>query len=413
MLEALGQSQVLGYVERLAQQWPMHLISFEKQADCADKVRMDAMRGRLKAAGISWTPLAYHKAPSAPATAYDIALGTAVAISIARRRAVKVVHARSYVPALMALGVKRATGAKFLFDMRGFWADERVDGGLWPRDGRLYRATKGLERRLLLAADEVVTLTNASAREIANFPYLTKSMPIIAVIPTCADLDRFKPQVTAQMEKSLDQSFKLGYAGSVGLGQLFDQALNIYAAIRQRRTDARLLVLNRGEHEAIRLAIQRAQLGDAPIEIVAVEHHDMPVAIQQMDAAMALYKPTYSALGRAPTKLAEYLGCGVPCVGNINVGDVETILEGHRVGVALRDFSATDHAAAVDRLLALCADPGTRDRCVATARRLFSLDEGVAAYHGIYQSLTGPPLAGPIGSPSSNVSVSSNSRPLP
>ena len=35
-------------------------------------------------------------------------------------------------PALIALGVKRVTGARFLFDMRGLWADERVDGGLWP-----------------------------------------------------------------------------------------------------------------------------------------------------------------------------------------------------------------------------------------------------------------------------------------
>ena len=33
---------------------------------------------------------------------------------------------------LMALPAKRMTGAKLLFDMRGFWADERVDGGLWP-----------------------------------------------------------------------------------------------------------------------------------------------------------------------------------------------------------------------------------------------------------------------------------------
>ena len=27
--------------------------------------------------------------------------------------------------------MKRKHGVKFLFDMRGFWADERVEGGLW------------------------------------------------------------------------------------------------------------------------------------------------------------------------------------------------------------------------------------------------------------------------------------------
>jgi hypothetical protein len=108
MLEALGQSQVLGYVERLARDYPMHLISFEKQADRTDKTRMDAMRARLGAAGISWTPLAYHKTPTAPATAFDISVGTAAAIAIATRHRIKIVHARSYVPALMAVAVKRA-----------------------------------------------------------------------------------------------------------------------------------------------------------------------------------------------------------------------------------------------------------------------------------------------------------------
>ena len=33
-------------------------------------------------------------------------------------------------------------------------------------------------------------------------------------------------------------------------------------------------------------------------------------------------------IASAPTKLAEYLGCGVPCLGNVGVGDMEAILEG-------------------------------------------------------------------------------------
>ena len=108
-----------------------------------------------------------------------------------------------------------------------------------------------------------------------------------------------------------------------------------------------------------------------------------------MHAAAAIIKPSYSKMASAPTKLAEYLGCGVPCVGNINVGDMEEIIAGERVGVVLRDSSAAAHAAAADRLLALLDEPGTRQRCVATARRLFSLDLGVEAYRQIYDSLAG------------------------
>src|SRR3954451_24326025 len=159
MLEPLGQSQVLSYLERLSGRYEIGLISFDKKADWEEAGPREALGRRIEAAGIGWTPLRYHKAPSAPATAYDIAVGSLVGIREARRRRTAIVHARSYVAGLMALAAKRATGARFLFDMRGLWADERVDAGLWPAGGRLYRLAKRIERRLLEAADHVVTLT--------------------------------------------------------------------------------------------------------------------------------------------------------------------------------------------------------------------------------------------------------------
>ena len=106
-----------------------------------------------------------------------------------------------------------------------------------------------------------------------------------------------------------------------------------------------------------------------------------------MSAATAIIRPAYSKIASAPTKLAEYLGCGVPCVGNVNVGDMEVILEGERVGVTLTDFTPSDHKSAVDRLLSLLEEPDINTRCVEVARRLFDLEVGVNAYQKIYHSL--------------------------
>ena len=369
-----------------AEEWAVQLVSYEKWQDREDSARMGAMRERLKRAGISWTPLAYHKSPSVPATAYDIAMGTFVAVSIALRHKVKIVHARSYVPALIALGVKRIAGAKFLFDMRGFWADERIDGGLWPPDGQLYRTAKSLERRFLEAADHVVTLTHASRREIARFPYLEDRVPPITVIPTCADLDRFHPP-----ETRADRPLTFGYVGSVGTWYMFDEILTFFRALVDRRPDAHLLVVNRNEHETINALLLRSGIDLSRVEIMAADHREVPEYIARMHAAAAIIKPAYSKIASAPTKLAEYLGCGIPCVGNVEVGDMEEYLEGRRVGVALRDFSSSDHARAVDQLLNLLEEPDIAQRCVETARELFSLDVGVKAYEEIYSTLNDVP----------------------
>src|SRR5437764_10219037 len=243
MLEPLGQSQVLAYLERLARGRRVHLISFEKPTDWSNRANAEAVRRRIAEARIQWHPLRYHKSPTAPATAFDIAAGTSLALALTVRHRISLIHARSYVAGLMALAVKRATATRFLFDMRGLWADERVDGGLWPAGGRLYRAAKNVERRLLLGADHVVTLTHASELEMRRFDYLARKIPPITVIPTCADLERFHIQGPPQTDP-----FVLGYVGSVGTWYLLDEMLLCFVGLREQVPNARLLLVNRGEH---------------------------------------------------------------------------------------------------------------------------------------------------------------------
>ncbi len=164
MLEPLGQSQVLAYLKHLSAGRRIHLISFEKAADWANVTNRQCIANDIANAGITWHPLRYHKRPSAIATAWDILCGIVVSLWVSVKHRLSIVHARSYVPAVMALVLKRLRGMKFVFDMRGFWADERVDGKLWPRDGRMYRVAKWFERRFLLSADPVVSFTHAAVR---------------------------------------------------------------------------------------------------------------------------------------------------------------------------------------------------------------------------------------------------------
>ncbi|GGD31818.1 glycosyltransferase [Aureimonas glaciei] len=382
MLEPLGQSQVLGYLEPLAATHAIHLVSFEKARDRRDPVRMQAMRDRLAATGVRWTPLRYHKSPSALATAFDIAVGQIVVLALALRHRSQILHARSYVPALIAMPAARLTGARFLFDIRGFWADERVDGDLWPRGGTLYRIAKRLERRFFRAADHVVTLTEASARLIERFDYLADHPPALTVIPTCADLGRFVPAATPPTGP-----FTFGYVGQFGTWYLLDEALSLFGAILRQKPDARMLVINRHEHAAIHAAAERAGIPLDRLELRGAEHRDVPAQIVRMHAASALIRPCYSKLSSSPTKLAEYLGCGVPCVGNIGVGDVEAILADNAVGVVMRGFSESDMDRAATAIIDLAADAGTASRCRGTAERLFSLDDGITQYASIYQRL--------------------------
>jgi len=383
MLEPLGQSQVLAYLEQLASGRRIHLLSFEKSEDWGDVQRREALRGRIAAAGIAWHPRRYHKHPSALATAWDVMVGIVTSLWLAWRYRLCIVHARSYVPALMALVLKRLARMRFLFDMRGFWADERVDGGLWPRNSRLYRIAKWCERRFLLRADHVVSLTHAGVAEMQRFAYLQGRMPPVTVIPTCADLSRFVP-IDGQRDPC---SFTLGYVGSASAWYLFDAAVEAFAALRTLRPDARLLVVNRGEHDHIRACLERAAIPEACVELQRADPAEMPALMARMDAAVFFIRPVFSKQASAPTKLAELLGCGVPVLSNSGVGDMAAILVEDEVGIAVSKLDAGSLQQGVRELLALLDQPGVRARCVDSARRHFALEAGVSKYAAIYGEL--------------------------
>lgn len=385
MLEPLGQSQVLAYLRRLAADRPIHLISFEKEDDWANVAERERLARDISASGIVWHPLRYHKRPTAVATTWDIANGMRLGLWLVLRHRLRIVHARSYVSSVMALGIKRITGIRYLFDMRGFWADERVDGNLWPRTGRMYRVSKGFERRFLLAADHVVSLTHAAVTEMQRFPYLQGRMPPVTVIPTCADLTRFKP-----MPRTPERAgFVLGYVGSAGTWYLFDEVVACFAELLRLRPDARFLIVNRGEHAYIRERLAAAGVPAESVELTTATHAEVPQQIARMDAGIFFIRQVFSKQASAPTKLAELLGCGVPCLGNAGVGDMAEVLENERVGVALKSFDETALANGLQELLQLAADPATRARCVAAAQKHFSLDEGVRRYAAVYAQLDG------------------------
>ena len=387
MLEPLGKSQVLGYLNRLAVDRPIHLISFEKPSDWNNISERELIKKHIFTSGIVWHPLRYHKYPSALATLGDIFCGIALGLWIVLRYRLSIIHARSYVSSVMALVIKGFTGVKFIFDMRGFWADERVDGGMWPSGSRLYIVAKWFEKQFLLSADYVVSLTKAAVKEMLSFPYLQNRMPPFEVITTCADLELFRPPLTHLLSRQKDRQFILGYVGTVRGWYLFEETLRCFKLFCEIKNNVRLHIINRGEQEYIRQRLHALHINMDIVDIEEANHSGVAKAMQNMDAGIFFIKPLYSKIASAPTKLGEFLGCGIPCISNAGVGDMAEILEKENVGVALCSFDDSSMQNGIDRLIQLTDSEDISDRCRKTALKYFSLDDGVKAYTRVYNNI--------------------------
>ncbi len=387
LLEPLGQSQVLPYLCGLAGEFAITILSFEKPGDLADCVRRRVLQEQLNKAGIEWIPLRYHKRPSVPATAFDIVHGVIRGIGAALRQKPGIVHVRGYVAGAIGLALKSVTGARFIFDMRGFWPDEKVDAGAWRNGSVVYRIAKRLEKKLLLEADVVVSLTQAGVKEMRKFPYLRRREVRFEVIPTCTDLELFR--LASYCGGRERQGFVLGYVGSVGTFYLFDEVLECFKELQKARPDARLLIVNRGGHEYIQGRLRAVGVPMDSVRLYSADYREIPEYIHCMDATAFFIKPTFSKKSSAPTRLGEFLGCGIPCLVNAGVGDMDAVVSRDRVGVVMSEFSPEAWMAAVDELLRLSAEEGLRTRCVEVAQRHFALERGVASYRRIYRVLDG------------------------
>lgn len=386
VLEPLGESQVLPYVHGLAARGVgFTLISFEKREDLAAVERVADLRGSLEREGITWIPLRYHKRPTALATAWDILRGAVAAMIAVREARACLVHARSYVASVMAWIVTRVTRASLLFDMRGFWVDERVEGGLWRRDSWLFRTAKAWERRLLRDADGIVVLSQAAVPHLEELAGRRMKTPVL-VVPTCVDLDVFRPADRAEARSALGlpgDAFVLVYVGSFGTWYLGPETFRLAQAVADLTSPFVFVVLTRHEAEASALVPDGLR---GSTRILSVAHAEVARWLAAADAGAALVRPTFSKVASCPTKLGEYLACGIPVASTAGIGDVDRILAD--VGGTILDGADPDGiAAAAKRLVTRARHPGVRDACRLLAVEEFSLEGGVARLASLYERL--------------------------
>ncbi len=394
--EPLVQTQVLPYLRQIkAGGIEISLLTFEPRLrQTWTKAALAQAHAALAAEGLDWHYLPYHKTPSLPATLYDIARGTWLAARLVRRRGINILHARSHVPALMGTLIKRISGGRLIFDIRGFMPEEYTDAGNWPANGYLYQLTKMAERRIFHASDAFVVLTE-KAREIL-FPRSADRDPLgrpFEVIPCCIDPARFRAADAADRDELRAQLQLAGrrviaYVGSFGTWYLADEMAQFLARAHAQDPTTFSLIMTQTDPATIVGRLRALGVAAQDFSVQHVPPPDVPRYLKAADAAISFIKACYSKQSSSPTKIAEYLASGLPIICNTGVGDLDELIETERVGVLLREFSPAAYDRALVELAALQADATLAARCRAVAARRFNLETvGGAKYQRLYRRL--------------------------
>ncbi len=397
MTDPLGQSQVLPYLINLAAQggYNFTILSFEKP-DKYQKYKT-LIESICSDHGIEWVPLAYTKNPPVFSTIYDVVKLKRKAEEIYLKKPYVLVHARgAYMTSLVALDLKRKFNVKYIFDMRGFWADERIDGNLWKLSNPLFKTIylffKKKEKDFLENADEVITLTHAAQEEIHSWRNISNNPVHISVIPCCVDMEKFsQSKVDTVLKEKLkaelnlkDADYILSYLGSLGTWYMLEEMLDFFRVLLTKKSNAKLLFVTNDPEEGIMSKVAAKGIDKNTVIIVHSSFEKVPTYISLSDASIFFIKPAYSKKGSSPIKQGELMSMGIPVVCNSNVGDTDWIVRKYHSGIVVDTFDTVGYEKAVSELL---VHDFNHTAIIDGATDYFSLEVGVKEYMDVYKKL--------------------------
>ncbi len=396
LTDPLGASQILPYLEYIAAHpRQLHVLSFEKPERFA--AQADEMRSHLAGKGIVWTPVMFTKGGKL-SKGWDLLRMYVTALRLQRRYRFKIAHCRSYQAAQVGCLLKRLFGAKVIFDMRGLWVDERVDGGLWKLarlpDRLAFRTYKRIERGLLQCANHVVVLTHRVVPELSR---LAPAMQAdVTVIPCCADFEHFNIPSDEEKREARsglglpDDALVLSYLGSLGTWYMLDEMLRFFIAAAHKRADIHFLVITRdwSQEHWDRLHALGGDTFASRVHVIGATRTQVPTYIGASDVMLSFIKPAYSKLASSPTKLAEAHACGVPAICNPGIGDVDSQMERLSAGALVDPGDQVSVERVISLLDTIRANGGQPLR--ARAMRMLDLGVAAAAYRQVYDAMEAP-----------------------
>ena len=391
MTSPYGQGQVINYLIRLEKiGYKFDILSFEDPKKF--KKLGTYIKELLDKNNIGWFPQKMHSKPPIISKIFDKILLQKTAERLHKKNKYDMLHCRSYLAAEVALKIKKATGVLFLFDMRGFWADEKADGGSWNQKNwfwrKVYKFYKQKEKEFVRNSDFIISLTNAGKEEIKKWSFYT-CVPI-AVIPCCADSNYFLATTTTKKvvaRNNLDipiECFVLSYLGSLGTWYMIDEMLLFFSELKKSKPSAVFLIITNSEPKIIIEKLPLYNLIITDVKIITVLFKEVATFMYASDVNISFIKPVYSKMSSSPIKIGEILSMGIPIISN-SVGDMGKLFSEENIGIEVKDFSQISIESAADKVNDL-KDLLPED-IRSVAMKNFSLNKGVEKYAEVYKQI--------------------------
>lgn len=388
--DPLGQSQILPYLCGIAKNgYQITVLSCEKKDRLLKEEKY--IRQLIKEFSIDWQYIIYDEDGGFLSRYSYIKQLHGLAKKIHLQKQLSLIHCRSYLASLIGLKFKRKYNIPFVFDMRGFWADERIDGGIWKKDNLLHKAFynyfKKKEKQFVFNADAIVSLTHAGAKVLCEKFGLDVVTKKTSIIPCCTNTDLFQRKAEHHgflVPGISKKDHVLIYTGSVGTWYYTQEMIDCVLSWQKQIPHIKLLIVTK-DKEALDVVLKKYTDQERQVIISdSASYSQMPAYLSIAKAAIFFIKPAFSKIASSPTKMAECWAMNLPIITNAGIGDNDLYFSQHHGGVLIDQFNKDSYANALNNYLDL-QNQSVNYRGIAL--NYFDSKMAIEKYTGIYNSL--------------------------
>jgi colanic acid biosynthesis glycosyl transferase WcaI len=222
---------------------------------------------------------------------------------------------------LPGLITKKIARKKWLFDVRDLWIDASVELGFLKKKSFFENISRRYERICYRNCDMITVTTEEIKRRIEETYNISNDK--FSLLPNGVDIKMFKPSTVKKN--------RIIYAGNIGLAQDLEKFILAVKKVNEKFPLEFYLVGDGDIKNDLMELVKKENLESIVFFTGPLEREKIPRLIAESLMGVAPLKNIYSLNYAIPTKVYEYMSCGIPFIAT-GKGEIEYLTNISKAG---------------------------------------------------------------------------------
>jgi hypothetical protein len=365
--DPLFQNLILSYLKTLSEKTDVdfHLVTFEQPQYHLDEEQRSKWNSELMKNRIYWHPLTFHTGRFLLLKKlWDFISAFFLIIYLRIHFKLNYIFCFANVSASIGIIIAKILRMKTIIYSYEPHSEFQVELGLWTKSSLKFKLLNKLENYAGIHSDFILTGTKYMVERLIS----NGSRAKLFRAPTAVDSTKyyFDQVERNQVRKELDLDGKTVfiYLGKFGGLYYSVEIPKFLSNLEKLIPSCFFLILTPQDKELINEMFLKYVNKNQFMVSHALDHIQVRSYLAAADFALSAIPPSPAQKYRSPTKVAEYLLCGLPFITTAGVSEDDIYAEEYNVGVVVQDFE-TLSASSLNNLQDLLLEPKEilRKRC--------------------------------------------------